>query len=146
MESTLKLHSDDVGKLILRLTIAGLMLFHGISKIIHGIGWLPPVLNQNGLPGFIAYGVYVAEVLAPLLLIIGWQTRPAALVIAFDMIMAVGLAHRNNIFTIKTGGGGWSIELEAFFFLGAMALFFFGAGRYSISQGANRYASETAGS
>ncbi len=139
MESTFKFHSDDAGKLILRVTVAGLMLFHGIAKVIHGIGWLPPMLSQNGLPGFIGYGVYVAEVLAPLLLIVGWQTRLASLVIAFDMLMAVALVHRNGIFTIRAGGGAWSIEIEAFYFLAALALFFVGAGKYSISKGQGKW-------
>jgi len=139
MKSSFKLQSDDVGKLILRLAVAGLMLFHGISKVIHGIGWMPLMLNQNGLPGFIGYGVYVAELLAPLLLIAGWQTRLASLVIAFDMIMAVGLAHRDAIFTVRAGGGGWSIELEAFYFLAALTLFFVGAGKYSVSKGQGRW-------
>jgi putative oxidoreductase len=139
MESSFKFHSDDLGKLILRLAVAGLMLFHGISKVIHGIGWMPPMLNQNGLPGFIGYGVYVGEVLAPLLLIAGWQTRLASLVVAFDMLVAAWLVHRQDIFTVRAGSGGWSIELEAFYFLGAMALFLLGAGKYSISRGQGRW-------
>lgn len=139
METTFRFHSDDVGKLILRLTVAGLMLFHGISKVIHGIAWLPPLLNHDGLPGFIAYGVYVGEVLAPLLLIAGWQTRLASLVIAFDMIMAVALAHSSGIFSLRAGSGAWSIEIEAFYFLAALAVFFFGAGKYSISKGQGKW-------
>ncbi len=45
----------------------------------------------------IAYGVLVGEAVAPCLLIIGVLTRPAALVLAFTMVVAwlmVGLARR----------------------------------------------------
>ncbi|WP_323129421.1 DoxX family protein, partial [Klebsiella pneumoniae] len=42
------------------------------------------LLAAQGLPGFIAYGVLVGEVVAPCLLILGVLTRPAALVLALD--------------------------------------------------------------
>ncbi len=128
---------NDLGRLALRICVGGLMAFHGVSKVVHGVAWLPPVLNQHGLPGFIAYGIYLAEVVAPVLIILGWQTRAAALVIAFDMIMAVWLAHSNDIFGVHPGGG-WGIEIEAFYFLAAVALAFLGAGRFSISRGSGK--------
>jgi len=135
MDSLSTFHSDDFGKLILRFTVGGIMLFHGIWKLMHGIGWLPPVLHMHGLPGFLAYGVFIAEVLAPLLLFAGWMTRFAALTIVVDMLMALLLVLRNDIFTVKPGGGGWGIEIEAFFLLGALALFFTGSGKYSVTGG-----------
>ena len=135
MEISLKSPSDDAGKLLLRLAVGGLMLFHGVSKLIHGIGWLMGMLNGMGLPGFIALGVYVGEVVGPILLIFGFKTRLAALVVAFDMLMAVLMVLRNQIFSVREMGGGWSIELEAFFFLGAIAIFYLGAGKYSVSRG-----------
>ncbi|WP_213976007.1 DoxX family protein, partial [Serratia marcescens] len=61
----------DAGKLALRLTFGGLMLFHGVAKIQHGIGWIADALQQQGLPAFIAYGVYVGEILAPILIVLG---------------------------------------------------------------------------
>ncbi|HUI72785.1 MAG TPA: DoxX family membrane protein, partial [Spirochaetia bacterium] len=53
---------EDTGKLILRLTTAGLILFHGISKIIHGITMIGGAVTAYHLPGFVAYGVYAGEV------------------------------------------------------------------------------------
>jgi putative oxidoreductase len=43
------------------------------------------MLVEKGLPGFIAYGVLIGEVVAPIL-IIRVFTRPAALVLAFTMV------------------------------------------------------------
>jgi putative oxidoreductase len=60
---------EDTGKLILRLTTAGLILFHGIDKIIHGVAFMNGDLAAHHLPAFVAYGVYVGEVIAPLFLI-----------------------------------------------------------------------------
>ena len=50
--------NEDIGKLILRLSIAGLMLFHGFAKLFNGIDGIKFLVNQAGLPEFIAYGVY----------------------------------------------------------------------------------------
>lgn len=135
MDSLLTFRSDDVGRLILRVTVGGIMLFHGVWKLAHGIGWLPPILQMHGLPGFLAYGVFVAEVLAPFLLISGWLTRLASLTIVIDMLTAIFLVLHNDIFSVKPGGGGWGIELEAFFLFGALALFFTGGGKYGVTRG-----------
>ena len=85
-----RLSHDDVGKLLLRLAVGGLMLFHGIHKLIDGVDGISGMLAAQGLPGFIAYGVLVGEVVAPCLLILGVLTRPAALVLAFTMVVADG--------------------------------------------------------
>ena len=73
------------------------MLFHGIYKLTHGVAWIAGPLGGVGLPAWLSYGVYVAEVLAPLLVIVGLWARPAALVIAFDMVMAIFLARRGDV-------------------------------------------------
>ncbi len=66
---------EDLGKLILRISIGGLLLFHGIFKITHGIGFLHGLLEAKGWPTFLAYGAYVGEVVAPILVILGVLTR-----------------------------------------------------------------------
>ena len=86
------------------------------------------------LPFFIAYGVYVGEIVAPIFLIIGLWTRVASLVVAFNMVMAISLEAWRLAPTINRGGG-WGVEVEAFFLLTALTVFFLGAGRYSISRG-----------
>jgi putative oxidoreductase len=126
--------SPGVGLLILRLAVAVVILFHGAYKVANGIDWMSGLLAQNGLPAFLRYGVYVAELVAPVLLIVGLWTRLAALVIAFDMVMAVLLALREQVFAVKPQGGGWGIELEALIGLAALVLFFTGGGKYSVSK------------
>jgi putative oxidoreductase len=122
---------DDTGKLLLRITIGGLMLFHGIAKLLHGVDPIVAIVKENGLPEYFAYGVYVGEMLAPALILIGWWTRLAALVFAFNMAASVWLVLREKVFTLNEVGG-WAIELNALYFLGALAIFFLGAGHYSI--------------
>jgi putative oxidoreductase len=130
---------DDLGKLILRLTVAVLIVFHGIAKLKGGIGWMAGMLASHHIPAFVGYGVYVAEVVAPILLILGILTRPAALVIAFDLFMAIVLVVGGKTFAPKPQGGGLGGELELFFLLAALAIFFLGSGRYAISKGQGRW-------
>jgi putative oxidoreductase len=126
--------SIDAGTLVLRVTVAIILLFHGVFKLTHGVAWIAGPLGAIGLPSFLAYGVYAAEVVAPILLIVGYQVRLAALVIAFDMLMAIALVLRDQVFAVKSGGGGWGVEVEAFILLGAVAIFFLGSGKYRIGQ------------
>ena len=95
----------DTGKLLLRLTIGILMLFHGVNKLRHGIGFIDGALQAHHLPTWIGYGVYIGEVVAPILLIIGLLTRPAALVVAFDMVSAWYLVLAANAFTLAKQTG-----------------------------------------
>ena len=126
------LKSNDTGILIIRLTMGLLLLPHGISKLINGVDWLGDLLTKVSLPALLRYGVFIGEIIAPILLIIGYRTRLAALFIAFNMFMTVFLAHRNLVFTIRSSGS-WAIELNALFFFGALALFFMGGGKYCVS-------------
>ncbi|EPK7359960.1 DoxX family protein [Kluyvera ascorbata] len=125
------LSHEDFGKLLLRLVVGGLMLFHGLHKLIGGVDGISAMLVAKGLPGFIAYGVLVGEVVAPILLILGVLTRPAALVLAFTMVVAwlmVGLGE--TVALEKTGA--WAIESLVYFFVAALAIAFIGAGKYSL--------------
>ncbi len=125
------LSHEDFGKLLLRLAVGGLMLYHGLHKLIGGVDGISAMLVAKGLPGFIAYGVLVGEVVAPILLILGILTRPAALVLAFTMIVAwlmVGLGETAAL--EKTGA--WAIESLVYFFVAALAIAFMGAGKYAL--------------
>jgi putative oxidoreductase len=122
---------QDIGTLILRLTVAGLILFHGIHKLVFGIGFLGRALDGLHLPLFIAYGVYIGEVIAPLFVILGLWTRVAALFVAFNMVVAIGLEAWRLAPTLNRAGG-WGMELEAFYLLGAIAIFFLGSGRWAV--------------
>ena len=124
----------DAGLLILRLGLGTLMLFHGIYKLTHGVAWIAGPLGAVGMPAWLSYGVYVAEVFAPLLVIVGLWARPAALVIAFDMIMAIFLARRGDVAKINPMGGGWAIALERLFLVMAVAIALMGSGRSGIGR------------
>ncbi|RTR02032.1 DoxX family protein [Halomonas nitroreducens] len=127
------LHNDALGKLILRLAVGGLMLFHGVAKLLNpgSLDWIGGLLQGYGLPSFLAYGVLVGEVLAPVMAIVGWQTRIAGLLMAGNMLVAFLLVHTGEVFMLNDNGG-WQLELQGMFFLSALALVFLGSGRMAV--------------
>lgn len=124
---------DDLGKLLLRVTLGALMLLHGIAKMQNGIDPILDAVAKTGLPLILAYGVFVGEVLAPLLLIFGVWTRTAALLVVINMLVAIGLMHAGELGTLSRSGG-WAIELQALFLALALAVALFGPGRYAASR------------
>lgn len=125
--------ADDAGKLVLRITLGVLILLHGIAKITTGVSGIEGMVQGAGLPGFLAYGVYVGEVLAPILLILGFYARIAALVIAFNMVVSIALAHSKELFQLGAQGG-WALELQGMFLFTAIALALTGPGRFGINR------------
>jgi len=123
----------DLGKLILRLTLGGLMLFHGIAKLLNGIGFIEGELASHGLPTVLAYGVYIGEILAPLMVLLGYQTRIGALLIIFNMLVAIALVHGHQLLALGSNGG-WALELQGFFLFTAVAVIFLGPGRYKLKN------------
>ena len=130
--------TEDAGKLVLRLTVGLLILFHGVAKITGGIDFVTGALAKVGVPEGVAYLVYIGEVVAPLFVILGAWTRPAALVIAINMVVAVLLAGMSHLFALaKTGG--YALELEALYLFGAISIALLGAGRYSLAGSRGRW-------
>jgi putative oxidoreductase len=129
---------EDLGRLVLRISLAVLLLFHGVSKLIGGVGFITGMLANMGLPEAIGYLVYVGEVIAPLLILFGVWTRLAAIIVAGNMIVAVLLVHTKQFFTMSDTGG-WALELQGMYFFAAIALALLGAGRYSIGGRAGKW-------
>ncbi|MHB1368587.1 MAG: DoxX family protein [Pseudomonadaceae bacterium] len=129
---------EDTGKLVLRLALGVLMLLHGMSKLVNGVDGIVGMVTGLGLPAAIAYGVYLGEVIGPLLVIVGLYTRAGALLIAGNMLFALLLAHRAELFTLAPTGG-WALELQAMFLFGAVAVLLLGAGRFSIGGTSGRF-------
>jgi putative oxidoreductase len=136
--STTANNTQDVGKLLLRVILAAMLLFHGISKMHNGIGFVADMVAKAGLPALFGYGVYIGEVVAPLFILAGLYTRAAALIVAVNMLVAVLLVHTSQFFTTNDTGG-WALELQGMYFFSALAIALLGAGRYSLGGNAGKY-------
>lgn len=130
--------SEDLGKLLLRIAMGVLILFHGVSKLLHGLDAVSGAVAAAGLPALVAYGVYLGEVVAPILLLLGLWTRLAAVVVAINMLGAFALVHYTQIATLGVGGG-WALELQGIYLLTALAIALLGAGRFSVGGTRGRW-------
>jgi len=123
--------TEDTGKLIMRLALGVLILFHGIAKLTGGIPSIVGMVTSAGLPGIVAYGVYLGEIVGPIMLILGLYARTGAVLVAVNMLFAIGLVHLGELGQLKQTGG-WQLELQGMFLFTAIALVLTGPGRFSI--------------
>ena len=90
--------------------------------------WRDPDLLAKALPAAL---LQTTCFLAPLLMIAGFWTRPAAAIVAATMLAALVLGHPRELVEM-TAHGGLLLEVQWMFFLGSVASAFLGAGRYSL--------------
>ncbi len=129
------LRNDDLGKLLLRLAVGLLMLFHGVAKLLDpgSLKYIAGQLGGIGLPGFLAYGVFLGEVVGPLLAIAGFHARIGGLLMAVNMLFAIVLVHTGELFML-TRHGGWALELQGLYLFGALAIVFLGSGGMALKR------------
>jgi putative oxidoreductase len=129
-------HQEAIAKLILRLTIGILMLLHGIAKIINPgtLEFIGQKLSDAGLFPELAYAVYLGEVIAPLMIIVGYYVRVGGLLVVINMLFAILLVHSSQLLQL-TSHGGWQLELQGLYLFGALAIMLLGSGRYAVRQG-----------
>jgi putative oxidoreductase len=120
------------GLLTLRVSIAFTMLIYGITKLIFGNDFISSLLEQYGLPSIFSYGVFVGEILAPILIIIGFRTKLAGLVFAINCLVAILMVQLPNLLKLNETGG-WAIGLIFIYMMFGIAMFFTGAGKYALS-------------
>lgn len=124
---------DDIGRLVLRLTLGVLTLFHGVAKILHpdALNFIGAKLTDLGLPHGMAYLVYVGEVVAPLMIIAGLYSRIGGVVVMINMLFALALVHSTQLLTLSKNGG-WALELQGFYLFCGLAVLLLGSGKIAI--------------
>ena len=123
---------QQTGLLLLRVSIAFTMLIYGISKLTFGIDYIKDLVSQYGLPTLISYGVFIGEIIAPILIIIGFRTKLAGLVFAVNCFVAILMDRLPDVLSLNEHGG-WAIGLIFIYMMFGIALFFTGAGMYALS-------------
>tara|TARA_R110002020_G_scaffold265658_4_gene480458 strand:- start:7444 stop:7845 length:402 start_codon:yes stop_codon:yes gene_type:complete len=123
---------QHIGLLLLRVSIAFTMLIYGISKLNFGIEYITGLLEQYGLPTFLGYGVFVGEIIAPILIIIGFRTKLAGLVFAINCFVAILMDRLPDVLSLNEHGG-WSIGLIFIYMMFGLVMFNTGSGKYALS-------------
>ena len=129
------LAKPDLGKLVLRVSFAFLFLLHGIHKVTGGTEFIQGLLVDHGLPAFVAYGVYLGEVVAPILMIIGLYTRLASVVVAGTCLMVIYLLNMGDLFALNKFGA-WAVEGIGVYLFASIAIMFLGSGKYALKPDA----------
>ncbi|MGE0351998.1 MAG: DoxX family protein [Gemmatimonadales bacterium] len=123
--------NTDLALLLLRLMLAGTLLFHGIPKILHvapTVGFMQNI--EAPVPALTTVFVIVAEVGGGLLLLLGLWVVPAGLLVVVDMIGAILLVHLRNGFNFLNNG----IEFPLTVLVVSLALVLAGPGRYALGS------------
>ena len=123
--------SDDLGKLVARLSVSVLLLFHGVHKLLTGIDPVKHMVTGHHWPATLSYGVYLGELAGPILVILGLFSRVGGALIAINMLVAVYLAQLHSLFAVNAQGG-YALELETFYLVGGLYVVLSGAGRFSL--------------
>src|SRR4051812_40973255 len=121
----------DVALLILRIALAGLLLYHGLPKVM-AFGTTVTAFQGMHLPApslLAAYAV-IAEVIGGLLILFGVAMDIAGVLVAIDMLGAIVLVHWANGFDFTKGGWEHPFTVLAI----ALALAFAGPGRHTIKR------------
>lgn len=124
---------NNLGLLIGRIGLGGMMMFHGIPKLMggsekwEGIGGSMHNFGINFLPVFWGFMASFAEGIGGLFIVLGLLFRPASILIILTLIVAA-----TYHFSAGDGWGGASHAIETGFAF--LILLFVGPGKYSIDK------------
>lgn len=124
MKNNLMVH---IGLAILRIVPSAFMLSHGYPKLqnlINGNTEFPNPLGIGAAPSL--FLTVIGEFLCPLLIIIGFKTRWAAIPAAITMAVAGLIFHDADPFGKK--------ELALIYFVIFIVIFLLGPGKYSVDR------------
>lgn len=124
----LNLKNTDIALLILRLGVGGLMLTHGIPKLMRLFGSDPIQFGDPigiGVEASLTLAVF-SEVICSVLIIIGLGTRLASIPLIITMAVAFFIVHAADPFQNK--------ELALFFLIVYVVLALTGSGKYSLDH------------
>lgn len=130
----------SLAALILRIVLGVIFVAHGYPKLFKepGLKGVSGFLQTLKVPAplFFAYVVGIVEFFGGILVIIGLLTRPAVILIAINMLVAMWTLKFKTGLVSKVMEGGWvgGYELDLALFAMAIALAVLGAGAFSIDR------------
>ncbi|TYA57331.1 DoxX family protein [Formosa maritima] len=117
----------DLALAILRISISGMMLAHGIPKIERLFTSPIEFGDPIGVgPTLSLILTLIGEVVAPIFIIIGFKTKIAAIPVAITMFVAAFIVHMQDDFGTK--------EKALLYLVGFVVIFLAGPGKYAIDN------------
>ncbi|WP_394749109.1 DoxX family protein [Spongiimicrobium salis] len=124
MKSSLK---NDIGLALLRILPSAIMLTHGIpklQKLINGDFEFADPIGIGATPSL--FLTVIGEVICPILIIVGFKTRLAAVPAAITMLVAAFFYHADDAFKVK--------EHAILYLIFFVVIFLLGPGKFSIDR------------
>jgi len=116
---------NDIALAILRIGFSGSMLTHGIPKIAKLANSPIEFADPLGVgPTLSLILTLIGEVICPILILIGFKTKWAAIPAAITMLVAAFIVHAPDDFGKK--------EKAILYLVAFIAIFLMGAGKYSL--------------
>jgi putative oxidoreductase len=117
----------NLGLLLLRVGFSGMMLTHGIPKLLKLISGDLAFGDPIGIgePASLVLAV-LGEVVFPILIIIGFKTRLAAIPVIITMAVAAFIVHGTDPLAAK--------EMSLLYLFAFVAIALLGAGKYSVDK------------
>jgi putative oxidoreductase len=124
---------------LLRLALGIMYLSHSLVLKLgtFGLGGTAGFFVNVGLPGWLAYVTFAAEVVGGLLLVLGVQTRWVVLALSPALFGAIIWVHAGNGWVFTAPNGGW--EYPAFLIVVSAVQFLLGDGAYALSPAKPRH-------
>lgn len=129
--------SAGVAALILRVPVGIILAAHGAQKLFgwfggYGLEGTGQWMTSIGIePGYLmALAAGSAEFIGGLALVLGLLTRPAALVTAFTMLIAIFSVHISNGLFMSNNGYEFALVL----FAATLSLIFQGSGQFAVDN------------
>ena len=120
----------NFGLLVVRLTLGVCLFMHGVAKIMNGISGVKSMLAAKNIPEFVAYGVYLGEIVAPIMIILGLFCRIGALIVFGLSIVILYVAYPD--LGAMNAHGGLSAEILYLYIGISLCLLATGGGRFAI--------------
>lgn len=128
----MKANTFDYGTLALRIALGGMFLSHGLLKFfVFTLAGTAAFFTSVGFPGFAAYVVVPAEILAGVALLVGFQVRLVALA-GLPILLGTVAVHAANGWLFSNPKGGW--EYPVYLIVTSLAVALLGGGRLAVTH------------
>ena len=124
--------STELGIALLRVSLGVMWIAHALLKLM--VFTLPGTAQffaSVGLPGFLAYPVFAAEILGGIALLLGLYARQVALALV-PIMAGAAWVHLGNGWVFTSTGGGW--EYPVFLTVASLALWLLGDGAAALKR------------
>ena len=116
--------------LVMRLSLGAMFIAHALLKyFVFTLPGTAQFFASLGLPGFLGYATFAAELVGGMLLVAGVRTRIVAIALV-PVLIGATWAHAGNGWVFTSANGGW--EYPAFLTLAAVVQALLGDGAYAL--------------